>query len=221
MVREGKELLVANKEMGQQLRGARLSKSLTIDEVAVRLRIPPKYLRALEKGKLSEFSAEVYAKGAFKKYATFLGVQEQGLWHIFLRSLAGVRKNKPLQLPVPATWLQRVLRPTGIFIVALGLTVVAVATYIGGQVKSFVSVPELALLEPHNSIIRGDELIVKGKTEEDAEVKVNGEVVLLDTDNQFSIVLPVDAGINVLHIEAKGASGRINEITKHVLVPRD
>ena len=81
----------AGKRAGQRLREARLARRLTVDDVAVRIRIPPKQLRALEEGNLTVFSAEIYAKGAYTKYASYLGVDSKDAWHYFLRTLAGVK----------------------------------------------------------------------------------------------------------------------------------
>jgi len=187
----------------------------------MRLRIPPKYLRALEEGDLSVFSAEVYAKGSYVKYANYLGVDTKDSWHAFLRSLAGAREHVPLRLPVPSTWLQRVLTPTGVFMVIVGLLVLLVAGYIGVQIRSFVRVPELQLLEPTGMSFEETEVVVRGVAEMDAEVTVNKESVLLDENGEFAFVLPLKPGINVLQVEVRGASGRTNTLTKHLLVPRN
>jgi len=220
MVEGELERPVFDKQAGQRLREVRLRRKLSIDQVASQLRIPPKYLLALEEGELSAFSAEVYAKGAYLKYATFLQVDTRATWHAFLRTLAGRRENKPLRMLTPATWLQRVMTPTGIFVIVIALIVVLVAGYIGLQISAFVSVPDLEVAEPSRVIIEDDEVVVRGVTEGGAEVSVNGEKVLLDENNQFYSHLSLRPGINVLQVEAVGASGRTNLIERHILVPR-
>lgn len=211
----------AKKRVGQQLREARLARRLTVDEVAVGIRIPPKQLRALEDGNFNVFSAEIYAKGAYTKYAAYLGVDNNDTWHSFLRTLAGASVQVPLRIPIPATWWQRALTPTGVVVLVVGLIVLAVAGYISWQVVSFVRVPELELLEPLVPVVEGPDLTIKGRAEKDAVVEVNGERVLLNDGGEFEYVLPVKDGINVLEVRASGASGRLNTITKHLLVPRN
>lgn len=221
MVSGGAGKKTAGQKAGQRLREARLARRLTVDEVAVRIRIPPKQLRALEEGNLTVFSAEIYAKGAYTKYAAYLGVDSKDDWHHFLRTLAGANVKVPLRVPVPATWWQRTLTPTGLLVLVVGMIVLLVAGYIGWQVLSFVRVPELVLLEPSTAVVEGSEILIKGRAEADAVVEINGERVLLDEANEFEYPLALKAGINVLEIRASGASGRLNTITKHLLVPRD
>lgn len=211
----------AKKRAGQQLREVRRQRRLSLDEVAMQIRIPPKQLRALEEGNLAVFSAEIYAKGAYAKYASYLGVDNKDSWHAFLRTLAGAKVKTPLKVPMPATWLQRALTPTGVLVVVVGLIILAVATYISWQVISFVRLPELVLFEPSASIVKDKEIRVKGRTEPDAVVEINGEKVLLNEDNEFEFMLPVETGINILEVKASGASGRLNTVTKHLLVPRE
>jgi cytoskeletal protein RodZ len=220
MVGRDVEMPVFGKQAGHKLREARLRRRMSVDQVATKLRIPPKYLLALEEGDLSVFSAEVYAKGAYVKYASYLKMDSRDSWHAFLRTLAGVRQTTSLKLPVPSTWLQRVLTPTGVFVAMVAFMVLLVVGYIGLQVSTFVRVPELELLEPEAIVLSEQEVMVKGIAEADAEVSVNREKVLLDDNNRFVYKLPLRPGINVLQVEAVGASGRTNVIEKHLLVPR-
>ncbi len=206
---------------GTRLKKARLSCQLTLDEVALALRIPPLHLKSLEEGDLSVFCAAVYAKGAYVKYASYLGINSKDSLHAFLRSLSCVRRRVPLKLPVPSTWLHRFLTPSGVLMMVIALSVLLVAGYITQQIESFVRLPALALAEPTGSILSGAEVLVKGLTEAETEVTVNGENVLLNGANEFDFVLPLRSGINVLQVEAKGTSGRTRVITRHLLVPKN
>jgi cytoskeletal protein RodZ len=219
-VTKNTKLPVFDRRAGQKLKEVRIRRHMSIDQVATRLRIPPKYLVALEQGDISAFSAEVYAKGAYIKYASYLNVDTKDSWHAFLRTLASVRETKPLNLHVPSTWLQRALTPTGIFISTAAFMVLLVASYIGLQINTFVRVPKLELLEPKTLVQNEKEVIVRGKAEDEAEISVNKEKVLLDDTNSFVYRLPLRTGINVLQVEAVGVSGRTNLIQKHLLVPR-
>jgi cytoskeleton protein RodZ len=72
------------KTIGQKLRTAREHQHLTIDDVNARIRIPPKYVVALETGDTTVFPAEVYVTGSLRRYAQFLGLNVQeilGAYH--------------------------------------------------------------------------------------------------------------------------------------------
>ncbi len=77
--------------VGKILTQARLQRKVALPVASEALNIPVHHLRALEEGDLSVFSAEVYARGAFIKYAEFLGVHAEATHHAFLRVLSGAR----------------------------------------------------------------------------------------------------------------------------------
>ena len=66
-------------QFGEQLRSARVAQHLSIDQVAADLRIPARHLDALEQSDVSTFSAPVYAHGALRSYAGYLGLRADTL----------------------------------------------------------------------------------------------------------------------------------------------
>ncbi len=210
----------ADETVGALLRRERLHRRLTLDAVAEVLRIPPQQLRALEEGDVRVFSAEVYARGAYVNYATYLGVTDSGSYQALLRSLSGMRERAALSVPVPAGWLERMLTPYRVLLAGFGLLAALVAGYIGWQVRIFVREPRLELLAPEEAVIFASEVVVRGRTEREAHVTVNGETVLLRDDGSFEVVLPLKPGINVLQVGAAGASGSARVIRRELLVPR-
>jgi len=205
---------------GRALKMARRARRLTLDDVAVKLRIPPRQLKSLEEGDLSNFSAEVYARGAYTKYARYLGVDEDEHYRSFLRSLSGARERVPLKLPQTSTWLKRVWTPAGVLIISIAGSLLMVAGYLAWQVQSFVRVPALTLLEPTEVVLSGSSVTVVGWAQVESSVSVNGETVLLEDDGKFRFDLPLKEGINVLIVEATGVSGRTHAETRRLLVPR-
>jgi cytoskeletal protein RodZ len=184
------------------------------------LRIPPTQLRSLEEGDLSVFTAEVYARGAYRKYARYLGVEAPQAHYAFMRSLAGARELVPLRVPQTSPWLQRVWTPAGVIILTIVGGVLLVASYLAWQVQTFVRLPSLELTEPSALVLQQQSVVVRGQAEAEAEVAVNGEVVLPDSEGVFSFDLPLRAGINVVHVEATNAAGRTRVIEQRLLVPR-
>jgi cytoskeletal protein RodZ len=67
------------KKIGESLRGKRQEMSLSLKEVENITSIRLNCLKALEEGRLSEFSSPVYAKGFFQQYAAFLGLDPERL----------------------------------------------------------------------------------------------------------------------------------------------
>lgn len=60
--------------IGEQLKSARESKGVTLEEASRSLKISKKYLEALEGDNFSVFPANIYARGFLKNYSTYLGL---------------------------------------------------------------------------------------------------------------------------------------------------
>lgn len=205
---------------GDVLRVARKKRGLTLDAVAAELRIPPTQLDALEQGNLDVFAAEVYARGAYVRYARYLGVERQKAYYAFLRSLTGVKGRMPLRLPQRSRWLSRVWTPAGVLVLGALGGVLVVMGYLGLQVRAFIRLPDLELLEPMTAIIDGPDTMVRGRAEAESYVTVNDQTALLTDDGIFEVELSLRPGINVLQLEARGASGRTRVLKRDLLVPR-
>ena len=67
------------REVGAQLRQARLARGEELDEVAEHLRIKPSYLLGLEQGDLSVMPGRTYALGFLRSYADYLGFDGEDL----------------------------------------------------------------------------------------------------------------------------------------------
>lgn len=77
---------------GEQLREARELKGLTVEDVAARLRVPARYVRALETGDLAGLPEPTFVRGYVKAYARELGLDAEQL----VAQLAPVEVKAPL-----------------------------------------------------------------------------------------------------------------------------
>jgi cytoskeletal protein RodZ len=206
--------------VGKVLQEARYRQGARLEQVADELRVPIKHLIALEEGDLSVFTAEIYARGAFHKYANYLGVAAEPYNRAFQRMLCGAREMVPLRLHTPRSRLQAMLGPKLFLAGALTVLAMMVGGYVVWQVTSFVRLPALALISPEAGVVAEDVIKVSGMAAEDAEVTINGEQVLLAESGRFETILHVHPGINVLQVKATNAAGRSRVIEKDVLMSR-
>jgi cytoskeletal protein RodZ len=205
--------------VGKQLRAARERKGVSVEEAARELTIPPGHLVSLEEGELTAFAAEVYARGAFHTYASYLGINTPALQQAFLRSLSQARERVPLSIPRPRNWWGRLTSRSWLVLGVAGVAVI-IGSYVGWQVQSFLRVPSLALEEPSVAVVYEPRIEVRGRAEREAKVRVNGEAVLVARDGVFRLPLTLHPGINVLQIEAENAAGRSRIIQKDLLFAR-
>jgi cytoskeletal protein RodZ len=206
--------------VGCLLTEARQQRGISLLAASSDLKISVRHLRALEEGDLSLFPAEIYAKGAFTKYAQYLGVYANTTQHAFQRVLTGAREYVPLRVHTPKPWLQSII--TGHLVLAAVLVGVAliVGSYMAWQVATFVRLPELSLTTPIAGVSEASSVTINGKAAKDAEVMVNGSQVLLNNQGSFTTSLNLHPGINVLRLQAKNAADRVKVITRYILVPK-
>ena len=79
--------------VGDFFRQVRETKGLTLDEVAIKTRIHPEYLKALEESNFAKLPEQVFAKGFVRSYARSLGLDEEDAMRRFTVS-AGAFYNK-------------------------------------------------------------------------------------------------------------------------------
>lgn len=71
---------------GQQLKDARKSRNLTIQQVAQALHLDPWILEALEENRFKDVGAPVFVKGHLRKYGSEVGLDTQELMEAYYRS---------------------------------------------------------------------------------------------------------------------------------------
>jgi cytoskeleton protein RodZ len=97
--RDPAEALV--REVGAQLREARIARGEQIEDVAENLRIRPSYLHGLEQGDLSVMPGRTYALGFLRSYAQYLGFDGEDLIAQIRSSVAGLTSRTHLHGRTP------------------------------------------------------------------------------------------------------------------------
>ena len=72
--------------VGEFFRQVRETKGLTLDEVAIKTRIHPEYLKAIEEANFGKLPDQVFAKGFVRSYARSLGLDEEDAMRRFTAS---------------------------------------------------------------------------------------------------------------------------------------
>lgn len=194
--------------IGDMLRRARERHKLSLQDVSNQLHIPVRQLEGLEHEDYSVFSAELYARGAYAAYAKYLGIDTHMSARAFLRSLSNVRQRIPLKLHTPETFFERLIHPRIILGASILVLALGVGAYIFWQIQSFWRLPNLVISGPSSFTTSEHAMTVSGTTEEGAQLRVNGEPVLLQDHAMFSVSLELRPGINPVRVEVTNAAGR-------------
>jgi hypothetical protein len=214
-------ILWSSEGLGERFRLARIGAKIEIEDAAETLSINPKYLEALEKGQLHKLPAGIYRKNIVVSYARLLGLGEEEVVESFGREDAGEREERRRSvfsrkiphisyfLPTP-----KIIRSAVLIIV-----VMACVSYLGVCTNKIVSPPKLVVYAPESDLVTDRANIeIKGLTEPEAEVVINGESVLTDRSGNFAMTVNLKNGLNTILVSAQKKYSPKNSITKQVIV---
>ena len=106
-------------------------------------------------------------------------------------------------------------------ILILGLSVIiiaAISIYFLYQLSFLTKPPELIIEYPSEDLIVNEEkILIKGKTQINAEISINGSGTWLDEEGVFNQELFLQEGVNVIKIIAVNKFGRKNEIIRKII----
>ncbi|WP_159999633.1 RodZ family helix-turn-helix domain-containing protein, partial [Roseomonas sp. 18066] len=87
--------------VGEELREARLSLGVSLEELAETLRINRRYLAALEEGRVRDLPGVAYGTGFVRSYAQSMGLDAPDLVRRFREGAGGATRPKDLVFPEP------------------------------------------------------------------------------------------------------------------------
>lgn len=204
--------------VGEKLRQARHYKNLKIEDAAKKLNIRAEYLSALEEESFEKLPAGLYGKNFLKEYAKFLGLKPRDLLKNWQEASSNssdpdpfsqkiVKKNKFIIFP-------KIIRN---FLIVMAILICFL--YLVFYFKKIVFPPDLVIIQPDkNLLIKDSSITVSGQTEKEAEVKINGAIVLNNQDGYFSQDVNLKKGLNNITITAQKKYSREKTIIRQILV---
>ncbi len=192
--------------IGELLRQQREDLGLSLEQVSKRTLIHRRYLEALEAERWDQFPGKVYAQNFLKRYAQELNIDSEGIVKVFQKQTDGLltdshNKLQPaLPLPQKHFWdIPRLIKAS-----ILAVVIISFVAYLVYSIYSFVSPPQLAISSPQNKqmVVSSSQVVVKGVTEPEAEVRINGQRVPI-LEGRFEEVIDLQRGLNTITIRAK------------------
>ena len=190
--------------LGQKLRAMRREANFTMNEMEQKTKIRKVFLKAFESGAYNKLPAPIYARNYLKTYVRALGGNAQYFLDQFEDERGTCDFIGSTRMPRQRTRaLQFLVASKFIKVGALLLVGLSVVTYVGVQIRSIASPPDLLVYAPVDGELTTDALIaVSGHAEEGASVSVNGENVLLSQDGYFETNIALERGVNIIAIES-------------------
>jgi len=204
--------------LGDRLRQARLFKNLKIETIAKKLNIRAEYLIALEEERYDYLPAGLYGKNFLREYAIFLGLNPKEFLTDQQTKINTNFTDNPFSQPIIKK-SKFLIFPRIIRNILIGLAVLVCFLYLIFYFKKIVFPPTLIITQPEkNLLIKENSLNVTGQTEKEAEVKINGELVLNNNNGSFSQTVNLKRGLNNIVIKAKKKYSREKTVIRQILV---
>lgn len=207
------------KTAGDLLKEKRLLKELTLETVATKTKIKLEYLIAIENSDFSALPSSTFAKGFLRNYASFLYLNPDTIIAMFRRDFTENEKGEI----IPRGLVTPVGAKPKFFTVNLILTTLATLVFLGFlifQLTSWWSLPKLKLLQPQNGDTYGEKVTFKGITDRDSTVKVNGQLVIVDQNGQFTLDLVFPGGTHSVIVETTNRQGKSTSLERTFTVSK-
>jgi len=214
-----KRKIFEGETVGDQLARARESKKMSLEALSKKLLIKRDYLEALESGQYHLLPKGVYARNFLREYGRFLGLDYRELLRQFSEESSPNKESKKgiFERQV-VTKKQLVSMPALIRNSIIGAIVLICIAYLVILLNNIFEPPKLVIETPPDNItVRDRILLVKGKTDPETDVTINGQKVQVGSDGAFNKELFLENGLNTITIKAKKKYSQEADSTRYIL----
>jgi len=220
---EFKERNFADKTLGEKLKEVRQESGFSRQDVENNIKISKKYIGYLEESKYEKLPGEIYIKSFLKKYADFLSVNKEKVLKLFEKEKKVYQKldsyDNRQYLPPKDRVKFPFLNPKNLRNIVIILLILVILLYLGWELTNIIAPPKLEISYPPEDFITTEKnLILRGETEPEINVLVNGEEVDVEKSGSFKQEILLKEGVNVIEITAHKKQGEENKITRQVLL---
>lgn len=209
------------KTVGELLKEKREYHRLSLAVLSEKTRIRIEYLEALENNEFHKLPATSFVKGFIKTYARVFRFDHQPLIALLRRDFKESARGKlvPREFIKPVLKKRSLSNPFTIFSLSLASVFIILFGYVAMQWLNLQKPPRLEIITPQADALVSSQVIVEGKTAQDAIVLVNAQPVALQQDGSFrtEIFLPRE-GISTITVEAKDRREKSSIIQRTVYV---
>jgi len=204
------------KTVGDILKLARLKKRYSLKNVEGETKIKKEFIEAIENGNWTVLPDFPVVSGFVKNLASYLEVDVKTAYAILKRDYL---PQKLSINPKPDVGGKFTWTPKYTFLVGILIVVLTLLGYLGFQFVKFNSPPTLEVAKPQNNFITtSNKVDVSGKTDSDATVKINNQLVLVNDDGIFNEEIEVFEGTKAIEIIATSRSGKQTKIIRDIIV---
>lgn len=192
------------------MRNRRLERKLTFTQAAAATKISPATLKWLEKNQFNRLPAFPYLQGMVQNYAKYLKLDPVRAAAVLRRDYDQVRKQtgpvlgRSLEPPRLVAWLEK---PQALYLGGLLLAVILV----GWSLWQVYQPPRLLVESPVDGQTAISPVEIKGQTDRDASLSVNGKTINLEPDGSFKTEFLAEPGAVELTVRATSRRQKTSE----------
>lgn len=209
------------KRTGDILRQARETRGETLQQVSQAIKVRVSMLQAIEAGRFFGLTDPLYLKGFIRAYAAHVGLDESEVMPFFRREYDEQQHQQQLAKPLtPIEPKKSKITPGRVVVGFLSMAIIAVVAYSYNQYVSVALTPKLELISPvEASTAESGQVLVKGKTDADAQLSLNGQPVVLTPSGDFELTVALALGSNTLQLKSVNKLGKSTLVERTVIGP--
>ena len=183
------------------LKNTRLDKEYDLADISKKLKIPVKYLIAIESEEVKCFPQEPYCSLIIKDYADYLGLNGQEMLSFFRRDFEQKKRSKAFKKDDIS------FTPQFTFTILVGILILVFTFYLFSEYLKFNRPPKLKINWPEN--INGEIVDLSGVTDPDSTVRINQDLIIVDSEGNFQKKIKISSGSEAkIIVESKSTSGK-------------
>lgn len=209
--------------VGEKLQAMRREAKLTLREAAQLTRVRKSYLKAFEENAYQNLPETLYARNFLRAYVQLLGGDGDYFIERFEKERGTCDFTQAVRLPRQrARAWEFLVASRFVKMAALLILVMAVAGYLGSQLRTITAPPELSVFEPADGYTTNvATLTVAGQVEAGANVQVDGQEVILNQDNSFETEVILQRGVNIITITGAKRYSREAAVYRRVILEQN
>jgi len=172
-------------------------------QVEAATKIRSKFIDALEKNQFEKLPPGTFVKGFIKNYAAYLGLSGEELLAFYRRQ---TEEEKVVVLPhgrTRALMKTFALTPSKFMAGSVIAFLLVFFSYLIFSYFQFAGSPVLVVNSPQNNSVTASENVeITGKTDPDATLTINNQVVSVSENGSFTAKIDLQPGLNTLNIVA-------------------
>jgi len=215
---QNKKISLNSENLAEQLIKARKEKNKSLKNIAQILNINIQYLEALEKAEFHKLPEGLYGQNFLKEYALYLGLDLKETLELYLSEKKN-KTNKKLFVQKTTKSYYFLSIPKLLKNLLIILSIALILIYIGYYINNIISEPKLIIYYPEKDIKTKEYTVnIQGKTDETAEVQINGKKILLKNNGNFDMNIDLKKGINNITIISQKKYSKQNIITRKIIL---